>query len=177
MVTVTEYNPFAPEVIADPYPYYAWLRAERPVYHNEQLGVWAISRYADVVAAARNPEAFSSAQGIGPEKTRLPMMITQDPPEHRRLRSLAGKAFTPRMVAQMEPRVRAIVNELLDAIFAKGTFDLAYDLAYPLPVIVIAEMLGVEPERRDDFKRWSDAVIGTFNTALGGEAQARYMQT
>ncbi len=110
MVTISAYNPFAAEVKEDPYPYYAWLRERQPVYFNDQLGFWALSRYRDVVAAARNYEVFSSAQGIGPDKVRLPMMITQDPPEHRRLRALAGKAFTPRMVAQMEERVRAIVN-------------------------------------------------------------------
>ena len=177
MVSVTEYNPFAPEVVENPYPYYTWLREEQPVYYNAATGFWTISRYADVVAAARNVEVFSSAQGIGPVKQGLPMMITQDPPEHRRLRGLAGKAFTPRMVSQMERRIRDIVNELLDAALAKDSFDLAHELAYPLPVIVIAEMLGVEPERRDDFKRWSDAVIGTFNAALGEEAMARYQQT
>jgi cytochrome P450 len=177
MVAVEEYNPFAPEVKEDPYPYYAWLRAERPVYQNETLGFWAISRYADVVAAARDTEAFSSAQGIGPEKVRLPMMITQDPPAHRRLRSLAGKAFTPRMVAGQEGRIREIVNELLDRVIEGGSFDLTRDLAYPLPVIVIAEMLGVEPERRDDFKRWSDAVIGTFNGPLQGDRLGEYLQT
>lgn len=177
MVTVTQYSPFASEVKEHPYPYYAWLRQEHPVYHNPELGFWAISRYRDVVAAARNVEVFSSAQGIGPEKVRLPMMITQDPPEHRRLRSLAGKAFTPRMVTQQEGRIRQIVDGLLDTVAAGGSFDLAHDLAYPLPVIVIAEMLGVDPERRDDFKRWSDAVIGTFNGPLQPAAMAQYMQT
>jgi cytochrome P450 len=177
MVTVTSYNPFAPDVKEDPYPYYAWLRAEQPVYFNDQLDFWAISRYADVVAAARNPEVFSSAQGIGPAKVRLPMMITQDPPDHRRLRALAGKAFTPRMVMQQEHRIREIMNELLDGVIESGRVDLAHDVAYPLPVIVIAEMLGVEAEKRDDFKRWSDDVIGTFNGIMDQAAQARYMQT
>ena len=177
MVTVTEYNPYAPDVIENPYPYYAWLRAERPVYQNTQLGFWAISRYEDVVAAARNIEVFSSAQGVGPAKIRLPMMLTKDPPEHRRLRSLAGKAFTPRRVAQMEDRIRQVVNEQIDAVLPQGAMDLAQDLAYPLPVIVIAEMLGVEPQRRADFKRWSDDVVGTFNGMMSAEAFARYQRT
>ena len=177
MVTVTGYNPFAADVKEDPYPYYAWLREEQPVYQNTELNIWAISRYDDVVAAARNVEVFSSAQGIGPEKIRLPMMITQDPPEHRRLRALAGKAFTPRMVSQMEGRIREIVNELLDGVIARGSVDLAHEIAYPLPVIVIAEMLGVEAEKRDDFKRWSDDVIGTFNGPLQPEMLEKYQRT
>src|SRR5829696_5089931 len=177
MATITEYNPFLPETVADPYPVYEWLRAEHPVYLNRDTGFWTLSRYEDVVAAARNVETFSSAQGIGPARFRLPMMITSDPPEHRRLPSLAGNAFTPRMVSQQEERIRAIVNELLDPLLDRGAFDLAQEIAYPLPVIVIAEMLGVEPERRDDFKRWSDDVIGTFNGVLEGEAVERYLRT
>jgi cytochrome P450 len=177
MVSVTAYDPFAPEVKEDPYPYYAWLRSEHPAYEVPGKGIWAISRYADVVAAARNVAVFSSAQGIGPEKLSLPMMITQDPPEHRRLRALAGKAFTPRMVAQMEGRIRTVVNELIDGVIERGSVDLAQEIAYPLPVIIIAEMLGVEPERRDDFKRWSDDVIGTFNGPLTGETLERYQRT
>src|SRR5262249_27654664 len=77
------------------------------------------------------------------------------------LRSLVSRAFTPRMVAALEPRIRQITDELLDAAMARGSFDLVQDLSFPLPVIVIAQLMGIEPERRNDFKRWSDDLIGT----------------
>ncbi len=176
MPAITEYDPFAAEVKENPYPYYAWLRSEHPVYHNERLDLWALSRYRDVEAALRNIEVFSSAQGIGPERMSIPTMITRDPPDHRRLRSLVSKAFTPRMVAQMEARIRQIIRHLLDAAADSGSFDLVHDVAEPLPVIVIAEMLGVDPEHRPAFKRWSDDTIGV----LGGSPDFdlnRYLRT
>ena len=104
-------------------------------------------------------------------------MITKDPPEHTRLRKLVSKAFTPRMVSQLEPHIRTITNELLDAVMDKGVFDLVQDLAYPLPVIVIAEMLGVDPERRDDFKRWSDDVIHLVAAGQNEARMAQYMES
>ena len=177
MAVITSYNPFVPEVKENPYPAYEWLRREHPVYHNEELGFWVLSRYADVEAAARRPEIFSSAQGVGPDRQEGASMITKDPPEHTRLRKLVSKAFTPRMVSQLEPHIRAITDELLDAVIDKGAFDLVQDLAYPLPVIVIAEMLGVDPERRDDFKRWSDDVIHIVAAGQNEARMAQYMES
>jgi len=176
MPVITEYDPFAAEVKENPYPYYAWLRREHPVYHNQRLDLWALSRYRDVEAALRNHEVFSSASGIGPERMSIPTMITRDPPDHRRLRSLVSKAFTPRIVAQMETRIREIIHHLLDAAADSGSFDLVREVAEPLPVIVIAEMLGVDPEHRAAFKRWSDDTIGV----LGGSPDFdlnRYLRT
>lgn len=177
MAALTSYNPFVPEVKENPYPAYEWLRREHPVYYNEALDFWVLSRYADIEGAARRPEIFSSAQGIGPDRQIGVSMITKDPPEHTRLRKLVSKAFTPRMVSQLEPRVRSITDELLDAVMGKGAFDLVQDLAYPLPVIVIAEMLGVDPERRDDFKRWSDDVIHIVASGQNEERMAQYMES
>lgn len=175
--TITEYDFFSPDVKENPYPYYAWLRKEHPVYHNERLGFWAISRYNDVVALSRKPEEFSSLQGIGPNRAPTPTMISQDPPIHTRLRGLVSKAFTPKTVAQQEQRIREIIDELLDPVIDKGSFDLVQDLAFPLPVIVIAEMLGVEPEYRNDFKRWSDDVIQITAAQEQGKVVARYLQS
>ena len=177
MAAIETYNPFVPEVKNDPYPAYEWLRREHPVYYNEALDIWALSRYADVESAARRPEVFSSAQGVGPDRQEGASMITKDPPEHTRLRKLVSKAFTPRMVSQLEPRIRMITDELLDAVIDKGAFDLVQDLAYPLPVIVIAEMLGVDPERRDDFKRWSDDVIHIVAAGQNEKRMAQYMES
>ena len=147
------------------------------MYYNEALDFWVLSRYADVEAAARRPEIFSSAQGVGPDRQVGVSMITKDPPEHTRLRKLVSRAFTPRMVSQLEPRIRSITDELLDPVIDNGTFDLVQDLAYPLPVIVIAEMLGVDPERRDDFKRWSDDVIQIVAAGQNEERMAQYMES
>ena len=177
MTQITEYSPFVAEVKEDPYPYYAWLREHHPVYYNDKLGFCVLSRYADVEAAARTTEVFSSAQGIGPERAPVAMMIAKDPPDHTRLRQLVSKAFTPKMVEQLAPRIQEIVDELLDAALPRGSFDLVQDFASPLPVIMIAEMLGVEPERREEFKRWSDAVIHvTAGGAKYGDMDA-YMQS
>lgn len=177
MDTIATYNPFAPEVKRDPYPYYAWLRHTHPVYHNAQLGFWALSRYADVEAAARQPTVFSSAQGVGPERQPGATMIVKDPPDHTRLRKLVSKAFSPRMVEQLAPHIQDVVNTLLDAVIAKGSFDLVQDLALPLPMTIIAEMLGVEPERLEDFKRWSDDVIHIVAAGTNTQALAQYQRT
>lgn len=158
-----DYNPFLPEVYENPYPYYAHLRQHAPIYCIDGIGFWALSRYDDVASVLRNHELFSSATVMGallgdlsfaPPDT--PFMIGTDPPAHTRLRNLVNRAFTPRRVADIEAHIREITAQLIDQIAARGECDLIADFAVPLPVIVIAEMLGVEPERREDFKRWSD---------------------
>ena len=170
-------SPFAAAVRQNPYPTYAQLRQEQPVYYDERHDFWALSRYADVVRAARTPEVFSSAQGIGPPKRRGLTMISNDPPMHTRLRLLVSKAFSPRTIEQLTPRIETIVNDLLDAVLAKGSFDLIEDLAIPLPVTVIAEMLGVEPERREEFKHWSDEVVQFLGYPADDAGKARYQQS
>ena len=177
MSAITAYNLFAPDVKENPYPYYHWLLREQPVYCNEKLGFWALSRYEDVEAAARAPEVFSSAQGIGPDRQPGANMIVKDPPEHARLRKLVSKAFTPRRVEQLAPRIHEIVAELMDAAMARERFDLIQDLAHPLPVIVIAEMLGVEAEHRDAFKRWSDDVVHIVAAGSNEQSMGQYMQS
>ncbi len=157
--SITAYNPFAGAVKESPYPFYDWLRQEQPVYYNEPQDFWALSRYEDVVWAARTPEIFSSAQGVGPDKRYGLSMISNDPPLHTRLRKLVARAFTPRQIASYAPWIQAIIDDLLDAVIAKGSFELVDDLAIPLPVTVISFILGVEPEYRHDFKRWSDDVV------------------
>jgi cytochrome P450 len=114
-----DYNPLSPEAQENPFPFYTFLRRHRPVMWLEPLRVWAISRYQDVDFAIRNPQLFSSAKWLGqsigdlnpvPE---VPWMIETDPPDHSRLRKLVSKAFTPRTVSLLEPRIRAIAEELL----------------------------------------------------------------
>jgi hypothetical protein len=177
MVTAV-FNPFTPEMLANPYPMYRALLDHNPVSWHEMMEMWVLAKFEDVdyilteakVSAnrerARNRFAemvAQQAENFGPFN-RARTMLTSDPPEHTRLRRLVSKAFTPRAVEELRPRIQGIVDELLDEMEAKGSGEIVRDLAYPLPVIVIAEMLGVPAEDREDFKRWSDDVVAT----LGG---------
>lgn len=162
---MTGYNPFLPEVRQNPYPFYAALRREAPVYEVEGLGIRAVSRYDDVLAVVRNHRVFSSAaMNFTPVREHylgadVATLIGADPPVHTRLRGLVSRAFTPRRIAELEGRIREITSELIAPLAGQSLFDLTADLSFPLPVIVIAEMLGVEPERRAEFKRWSDDIV------------------
>lgn len=160
-----DYNPLSPEVIENPYPYYAYLREHAPVYWIEPLQGWALSRYADVDFALRNPQIFSSsgftAQTLGdlnptPE---VPWILDINPPDHTRLRKLANKGFLPRLIRALEPRVQEITQQLISALKNQTEGDLVTTLSGPLPTTVIAEMLGVEADRLNEFKRWSDDVV------------------
>jgi cytochrome P450 len=159
-----DYNPLAPDVRRDPYPHYAALRRDHPVYRIEALGAYAISRYDDVLFALTHPELFSSTgysnTNINGRPTK--MMIFVDPPDHTRLRGLVNRGFTPKMVADLEPRIRQLTTELIDDVLRSGGTDLIADLAIPLPVTIIAEILGVDPAHKDDFKRWSDWIVLDF---------------
>lgn len=176
MAGPSDYNPLLPAVQADPYPYYAMLRADAPVYFNEKLGWYIVSRYEDVVASAKNPAVFSSARAVvrserldEAEKVaphalrsfRRGVLISEDPPAHTKTRSLVARAFSPKRISEMEPRIRRLARELISQLPRSGEFDFIKDLARPLPIIVISELLGVEPERRYDFKRWSDDTVST----------------
>ena len=173
---VTAYSPYADAVMADPYPFYAHLRDHDPVCQVEELV--AVSRYADVVAMCRDHRVFSSARGNTRED--MPQvadttMITSDPPKHRSLRQLVDRAFTPRMVASYEERIRAVTDGFLDSVLARGDgrIDVIADVSYPLPVTIIAEIMGVDTERREDFKRWSDDSIAALGSGGGRGMQGR----
>lgn len=165
------YNILAPEVLADPYPLYAELRSKAPVCQVGSYGYWAVSRYDDVVYVLKHPELFPSSgifearQRTVDERLRDGMILGQvnligvDPPVHTQQRKLISGAFTPKAIARLEERVRAITTEYIDKLLTKDTFDMMADLAVPLPITVIAEMLGVDPALRADFKRWSDDAI------------------
>jgi cytochrome P450 len=152
-----------PEQKLNPYPMYAMMRASQPVFYVEPLGIWTVYRYDDVKSVLSDYGRFSS-QIMGVERS----LITSDPPRHTKLRGLINKAFTPAKVAAMEPRIRELTAELLDQATAAGTgtLDVVRDLAYPLPVIVIAELLGIPAAERDRFKHWSDAVVESADNAV-----------
>ncbi|MBO0705549.1 MAG: cytochrome P450 [Candidatus Dormibacteraeota bacterium] len=136
----------------DPFPWYGEMRETGAVFQDPRTGLWMCFRYGDVEHVLSDHERFSSRFGD------LSLLNT-DPPRHRQLRNLVSQAFTPRAVEALRPRVSAIVDELLDAVAGRGAMDLVTDFAVPLPVTVIAELLGIPTSERERFKVWSDAVV------------------
>lgn len=166
-----DFNPFLPEFRRDPYPTYRALRAKHRVFHSRILaGSCLLPRYDDIVAvlgdarfSVDRPQAdvfrrLQPFRGLSPQFTEAIMstLLMTDPPAHTRLRRLVNKAFTPRVVEGLRTRVQALVDELLDAVAPHRQMELIHDLAYPLPVTVIAEMLGIPVHDRRRFKDWSD---------------------
>ena len=195
---VASYEPFSEAVREDPYPYYAVLRDEAPVYWAEGAQAWCVSRHDDVLFVLRNAELFSSdamrtmlmgaPAGVNPledptvmeralaltQALAFPLeelinarnLIAEDPPRHTAMRNIVNRGFTPRRIATWEPLVREFASACVNDMRHAEEIDLVATLAMPLPVRVICEILGVEPERRDDFKRWSDHVVaGTTGSA------------
>jgi cytochrome P450 len=164
---------FTPEFFADPYPTYEELRGE-PVRWEEELAGWVLTGYAEVAAALADPRV---SRGRGPQEGDLlrrlltRMMLFTDPPDHTRLRALANRAFTPRRVEALRPRITSIVDEQLAEV-DEGEWDLIEGLAYPLPVIVIAEILSLPASDRALFKRWSDDVIAVA-AGVGDDPERR----
>ena len=167
------FNPFDPEYRANPYPSYYLLRDGPPKQLNLFLPVTLVARYADVIAVLRDYETFSSQRPEVPGRELTdpfrgaPTIETADPPDHTRLRRLASKAFTPAGIRAMEPRIRAIAAELLERTEPGAAFEAIATFADPLPVRVIAEMLGVPDDRQHEFKKWSDAIIASIAVVPG----------
>jgi cytochrome P450 family 142 subfamily A polypeptide 1 len=143
----------------DPFPAFAWMRKHAPAYFDEASGVWGITRYADIKEISKDPETFSSAGGIRPEGFPLPMMIETDAPEHVRRRRLVSEGFTPKRIREIEGATRVICDAIIDRICENGSADFVRDIAAPLPMIMIGNMLGVAPGDRDDLLRWSDDMV------------------
>jgi cytochrome P450 len=175
MTASFEWNPLDPETRRDPFALYARGRREHPVFVHEglPLRVASVFRYDDVQAILRDAETWSNdvvPARLAPAEGTLPppSMLGSDPPEHTRLRSLVNKAFTPRIVSRLEPRMREIARELMDDALAQGEVDLVQALTYPLPVVVIAEIIGIPAEDRAKFKRWSDQAIANLGVVFFG---------
>jgi cytochrome P450 len=163
---VVEYDPYAYEVHEDPYPVYRALRDEAPVYRNGALAFVALSRHADVLAGFKDTETFSSRCGVSldrdafHENARATMsFLAMDAPRHTRMRALVSRGFTPRRVAELEPRVRALSAEHLGAVADAGRCDFIRDFAGKLPMDVISELLGVPAEDRAQLRTWADLVV------------------
>lgn len=155
MESGVSYNPTSPEIRDDPYEAYRKLREKDPVHRLRLLNAWLLTGYKEIDEALRDHEHFTNSQR-GFAFTELRTLLHTDPPTHTRLRSLILKAFTPKAVEKLEPSIRDTADRLLDDIAGKDRINVIADIAYPLPVIVIADMLGVPPEDRDRFKVWSD---------------------
>ncbi len=156
-----QYSPYDFDVHRDPYPYYARLRTEAPVYRNETDDFWALSRYADVLAALRDSDRFSSANGAirmepafwGPQAEQMFSFVAMDPPRHTRLRGLVARAFTQHRVQGLETRLREIASGLLAPLLERGSFDMMADFAGPFPTEVVAELVGVPEQDREMLRK------------------------
>ena len=166
------YDLTSPKVRADPYDLYERIRVKDPVHRMRLINAWAMTGYEDAQEVLSDHKRFSSGDNklqYAPYRT----MLDLDPPDHTRLRSLVSKAFTPRSVLELGPRVQEIVDELLDSVAGKERFDLIRDFAFPLPVIVIAEMLGIPAEDRDRFDVWSNDLALAVEPLLSVEEVER----
>ena len=165
------YDPLAPEQLGDPYPQWALARATAPVFYDERLGMWSVTRHRDVLRVLQDPETFSSAGAFSlrrPERpdelaARIPpgfwrprMVVGQDPPEHTRLRGLLQEAFTRERVAALEPFIRETCHRLVDRFPEGGEFDLMAAYADALPLRVITRLIGFQADEEQDLRQWGD---------------------
>jgi cytochrome P450 len=161
-----EFDPYAYEFHEDPYPMYERLREEAPLYHNAEMGFWAISRHADVIDGFRDVTRFSSSHGVsldpmasGPHAYKTMSFLAMDQPMHGRMRALVSRGFTPRRVAQLEPRIREIARGYLAKLQDDEPFDFIKDFAGRLPMDVISELIGVPVQDRDELRIKSDLLV------------------
>ncbi|WP_329033365.1 cytochrome P450 [Streptomyces sp. NBC_01725] len=180
---------FTWEFATDPYPAYAWLREHAPVHRTRLpsgVDAWLVTRYADARRALADPRLSKNPlhhaeQAHAKGKTGIPgergaelmtHLLNIDPPDHTRLRRLVSQAFTPRRVAEFEPRVQELTDGLIDAFAAKGEADLIHDFAFPLPIYAICDLLGVPREDQDDFRDWAGMMIRHGGGPRGGVARS-----
>lgn len=180
-----DYNPLAPDQLANPYPLMAEARRSAPIFYSPSFNLYLVTRYEDIWAVLRDPQSFSSAQSTAVRMTlapraeallrealpEVPTLVTNDPPSHTRFRGLLSKAFTPRRVAEREGQVREVANALIDRFIDAGSADIVWQLAYPLPMRIIASILGVPDRDLDTFKKWSDHAVLRLSTHLTEDQQ------
>jgi cytochrome P450 family 142 subfamily A polypeptide 1 len=162
--------------VDDPGPKYEWMRRNAPVYFDAANGVWGLASYEAVIGASKDPSTFSSAGGIRPDSGPIPMMIDMDDPEHWQRRKLVNKGFTPKRVRDSEQKIRDVCDEIIDQVCERGECDFVRDIAAPLPMIMIGDMLGVAPEDRDDLLRWSDDMVSAQSGNATDEQYMKAMQ-
>lgn len=182
------FAPNDPAFLEDPYPFYEMGRQLSPLYLAGP-NMWLIFGYEHISAILKDSTGWSSDTRQRPLPTPAELaalieqnggslddyqmsMLGEDPPRHTRLRSLVSQAFTPRMIEQLKPRIRQVADELLDPVIPTGRMDLVETLSYPLPVIMISEILGIPAEDREMFKEWSDEVVADLGVGIEGETQS-----
>ena len=158
------YDPYSYETDEDPYPVYRWMQDEAPVYHNAEHDFYALTRFRDCHEAFVDFETYSSACGtvlelMHGEPFEIPLIIFMDPPRQTRLRNLVSKVFTPRRIAELEPRIRAIAARYLDALVGAGRADFVAEFTAKLPMDVISTLLGIPEADRDDVRTWSNRIL------------------
>jgi cytochrome P450 len=177
MELLNRFDFFNPEVMRNPYPYFAEMREKAPLYYEAKMQAHVLTRYEDVSYVLKNPALFSSsmvriAGRLQNERSKemelgdVDSLLTSDPPVHTRLRGKLNRSFTPKQINALEPRVRELSRALVAEMTASPEFEFMSGLASPLPVTIIAEMLGVDISRRRDFKRWSDSIANSGNATL-----------
>jgi cytochrome P450 family 142 subfamily A polypeptide 1 len=160
--TRSEIRLLDPSFYVDPHPMFAWMRDNAPVYWDDDSGIWGITRYADVMRVSKDWKTFCSGKGSRPDSS-VPSMINRDPPEHIMRRRIVSSGFTPRRVEDHEPFLRRKVGELIDAVESQGGCDFVRDIATPLPMYMIGELMGLPEVDHAQLLRWSDLF------ATGGE--------
>jgi cytochrome P450 len=181
-----EYDPFSYELDQNPYPTYRWMRDHAPAYRNERLDFWAFTRFQDNLDAFLDPATYSSSHGTSLEFMDTPkpgtgLMIWMDPPRHTRYRKLVSKAFTPAKIGELEPMIRRIASEYLDALVGRPRFDVVKEFTARLPMDVISSMLGIPEADRLEVQRRSNLMLhrepgNPMPTHEAIEAQAGLMQ-
>ncbi len=155
-----------------PLEHYAWMRTHAPVYYDPNGEIWGITLYEDVMRVSKSPEIFSSAKGSRPDSW-TPSSINMDDPEHKRRRGLVNRGFTPGRLAAHESRVREICSWLIDAVCERGECEFVREIAAPLPLIMIGDMLGMPKEDFETLLRWSETMLqATSSTATQAELEA-----
>jgi cytochrome P450 len=168
-------NFFSEDMRRNPFPVYDQMRSHSPVLHVPQLDLWMLFDYDGVKRALNDHVAFSSSMFTA-KRANPPWFIFFDAPQHTKLRALVMRAFTPRVVANLEPRIRDLSRELLDQRIEHGEMDLASDFSIPLPMLVIAEMLGVPTADQPHFRRWGDVMLNLSFTVPGGQEATQASQ-
>jgi cytochrome P450 family 142 subfamily A polypeptide 1 len=159
----------SPDFYADPHEHFAWMRANAPIYWDDATGIWGIALYADVMTVARDWETFCSGEGSRPDSS-VPSMINMDPPQHVLRRRIISAGFTQRRVQDHEPYLRRKVRALLDAASARGACDFVREVATPLPMYMIGELMGLPEADHGKLLRWSD-LFATGNAEQANEVR------
>lgn len=186
-----DFDPMAPDQRRDPYPVYERARRDQPVFYAESLDLWVVTRYEDVLDVLKNHETFSSrgalrsASGAPPPDVTtvletgcpgMPLIIDTDPPLHARIRKPLTRSFTPKRIAEIQPRISAVANELIDAFVADGRADIVEAFAWPLPLMIVGEMISVPREDLHQLHQWSKDWLALFQSVPSVDEHVRHAE-